>query len=83
MRRGAQRTCGPSAWRGCRGCAGCACRTHAALEVTRMSRFVHVTRGGDETGGDEPTPERRSSVRDHVVQRLQEPKGGGDLAFPQ
>jgi len=32
--------------------------------------------------GDEPTPERRSAVRDHVMRRLRELTGGAAPAFP-
>ena len=52
---------------------------YVAPELTRMSWFVYVIR----VGVGEPTPERQSAVRDHVMRRLQEPKGGGDLAFPR
>jgi len=57
--------------------AVCGCRL--APEVTRMSCFVYVIR----VGVDEPTPERQSAVRDRVMRHLQEPKGGGDPAFPR
>ena len=39
---------------------------YVAPEVTRMSWFVYVIR----VGVDEPTPERQSAVRDHVMRRL-------------
>ena len=41
---------------------------YVAPEVTRMSWFVYVIR----VGVDEPTPERQSAVRDHVMRRFQE-----------
>lgn len=43
-----------------------------APEVTRISWFVYVAR----VGVDEPTPERQSAVRDHVIRRFQEAKEG-------
>ncbi|MBC7083434.1 MAG: DegT/DnrJ/EryC1/StrS family aminotransferase [Firmicutes bacterium] len=42
---------------------------YVAPEATRMSWFAYVIR----VGVDEPTPERQSAVRDHVMRRLQEP----------
>ena len=41
---------------------------YVAPEVTRMSWFVYVIR----VGVDEPTPERQSPVRDHVMRCFQE-----------
>ena len=50
-----------------------------------MSWFVYVIPVcGEQVSVDEPTPERQSAVRDHVMRRrLQEPQGGGALAFPR
>jgi perosamine synthetase len=45
---------------------------YIAPEVTRMSWFVYVIR----VGVDEPTPERQSRVRDHVMKRFKEAKIG-------
>lgn len=45
---------------------------YVAPEVTRMSWFVYVIR----VGVDEPTPERQSAVRDHVIRRFQEAEIG-------
>ncbi|MFY9133841.1 MAG: DegT/DnrJ/EryC1/StrS family aminotransferase [Bacillota bacterium] len=43
-----------------------------ASEVTRMSWFVYVIR----VGVDEPTPDRQSGVRDHVMKRFREAQIG-------
>ncbi|MBC7084558.1 MAG: DegT/DnrJ/EryC1/StrS family aminotransferase [Firmicutes bacterium] len=51
---------------------------YVAPEVTRMSWFVYVIR----VGVDEPTPERQSAARDHVMRRFQQPKRGGGSGFP-
>ncbi len=45
---------------------------YIAPEVTRMSWFVYVIR----VGVDEPTPERQSMVRNHVMKRFREAKIG-------
>lgn len=41
---------------------------HIAPEVTKMSWFVYVIR----VGVEEPTPERQSAVRDHVMKRFKD-----------